>query len=71
MAVTMLAQAGLVKRVGCPDHAGRLVFELLGHLPDNKVSGSACEGIASRPIYHDAAIESDVTLSVVPRIRAR
>ena len=60
MAVTMLAQASLAKRVGCPDHAGRLVFELLGHLPDNKVSGSACEGI-----------ESDVTLSAVSRIRAR
>lgn len=22
-----------------PGHAGRLVFELLGHLPENKVSG--------------------------------
>src|SRR5690606_25647182 len=37
----LLAQAGLTTRKGHPGHAGRIAFELLGHLSDNKISGDA------------------------------
>lgn len=120
----LLAQAGLAKRQGQPSHAGRIAFELLGHLSDNNVDGDALMathglyrlGTSALPvlidnqrfmdpqarklinliqldlqqpprnqrelrqrgrrhristIYHDAAIEYDMTRSIVPRIRAR
>ncbi|MGK0301971.1 MAG: hypothetical protein ACI89X_002851 [Planctomycetota bacterium] len=37
----LLAQAGLTNRDRYPGYAGRIAFELLGHLPDNKISGDA------------------------------
>ena len=52
----LLAQAGLAERKGYPGHAGRIAFELLGHLADNKISGDAL--MATHGLYRlgDAAL---------------